>query len=316
MSASPPTSRVIAILEALAGAEGSVASATLARSLGLSTSTVSLILATLSEARYVERLPDRSYRLGFGLMRLLESLQGRFPILGVANDELAQLSATLGCGASLTRLGPDGLEVVLAMGSSEQLGIRPGVRMPSDPPADTFTMAWRPPGEVERWLSQVPPATRETYRKGLVQVRSLGFAVYGIRADTSSMVGQLRSLLDSIQTEHDTDRLHDRLDQLAAFIGSRIYTAAELATGQRKDVSHVVAPVFAADRQPRYLISLHLMRQSVPAEELSSHVEALLKSARTLMNQIGGQAPTEAARGRQPGRGNTFRAIRRQGRNG
>lgn len=291
MTASPPTSRVIAVLENLAGSNESVVASTLARSLGLSTSTVSLILATLREANYVERLPDRSYRLGSGLMHLFTSLQGRFPILGAANDELAQLSATFGCGASISRLGPGSQEVMLTMGATEPLGIKPGVRVPVDPPHGTIARAWRSDEEINRWLSKVPPGLRETYRKGLTQVRQLRFAVYGIGPDAGSMIDQLRGLLDSIQTEHSADHLHDHLDQLAAFIGSRIYTIAELETADPKDVSHIISPIFSADRQPRYLIALHLMKQSVPADELLSHVHALLKSTGTLTKHIGGQPP-------------------------
>lgn len=291
MSASPPTSRVIAILETLARSEEGVPAASLARSLDLSTSTLSLILATLREAHYVERLPDRSYRLGAGLMRLLPALQGRFPILATANDELAQLSATFGCGASLSRVAHGGQEVILTMGATEQLGIIPGVSVPNDPPHGTMAMAWRLPEEIDRWLSNVPPAMRETYRTGLSEVRQLGYAVYGIRPDPGSVIDHLRDLLVAIQTEHNADQLHGQLDQLAMFVGSRICTAAELRSDRRKDVSHVIAPIFAADRQPRYLISLHLMRQSVATEELSFHVDALLKSARMLTDQIDGRMP-------------------------
>lgn len=118
-------------------------------------------------------------------------------------------------------------------------------------------------------------------------MRLLGFAVYGIRPDAGPMIDHLRDLLNSIQTEHNADHLHDQLDQLAAFVGSRIYTAAELETDVRKDVSHLIAPIFAADRQPKYLISLHPMKKAVSPDELTSHVDAVLKSARTLT----GQAP-------------------------
>lgn len=295
MSASPPTSRVVAVLEALAAADGGVAASALARSLGLSTSTLSLILSTLREAHYVERLPDRSYRLGAGLMRLLTALQGRFPILPAANDELAQLAATFGCSASLSRVAPGGQEVILTVGATEQMGISPGISVPIDPPHGTMTMAWRSPEEIDRWLSRVPAAIRETYRSGLSQVRQLGYAVYGIRPDTGSMIDHLRDLLVSIQAEHDADHLHDQLDQLAAYVGSRIYAAAELSNDTRKDVSHLIAPIFAADGQPRYFISLHLMKRAIPADELSSHVQAMLNSARILTDQIGGKFPNVTA---------------------
>ncbi len=291
MSTSPPTSRVVAVLEALARANGGVSASTLARSLDLSTSTLSLILSTLREAHYVERLSDRSYRLGVGLMRLLTALQGRFPILATANDELAQLSATFGCSASLSRVATGGQEVILTVGATEQLGISPGVSVPKDPPHGTMTMAWRSPEEIDCWLSKVPVAIRETYRRGLAEVRQLGYAVYGIQPDAGSVIHHLRDLLVSIQTEHNTEHLHDQLGQLATIVGSRIYRAAELSNDTRKDVSYLIAPIFAADRQPRYLISLHLMKQAIPPDELSSYATALVNSSRILTDQIGGKAP-------------------------
>lgn len=49
----------------------------------------------------------------------------------------------------------------------------------------------------------------------------------------------------------------------------------------------MIAPIFAADRQPKYLISLHPMKKAVSPDELTSQVDAVLKSARTLT----GQAP-------------------------
>lgn len=295
MPASPPTSRVIAVLEALAASSDGIASAALARSLGLSTSTVSLILGTLQDAHYVERLADKSYQLGPGLMRLLASLQNRFPILGVANEELTQLAARFGCGTNISRVGREGQEVVLTAGPTEQFGITPGVRVPIDPPHGTMSMAWRSHDEIELWLSKVPTSIRGAYRKGLAVVRDLGFAVYGIRPDTGSMVDQLRDLLNAIQTEHDADHLHDQLDQLAAFVGSRIYTAADLANPERKDVSHIIAPIFAADHNPRYLISLQVMKEAVSPDDLRAHIDALLKSAETLTNQIGGQIQHQVA---------------------
>lgn len=289
MSSSPPTSRVVSVLEALAASDGGVSGSTLARSLGLSTSTLSLILSTLREAHYVERLPDRSYRLGVGLMNLLTSLQGRFPILAAANEELAQLSATFGCSASLARTYSGGQEVILTVGPTEQLGIKPGVSVPTDPPHGTMTMAWRSPTEVKHWLSKAPSSIRDACETGLIEVRQLGYAVYGMRPDAGPMIDHLRDLIVSIQTEPNTDYLHAQLDQLAAIIGSRIYTASELGNGDRKDVSHIIAPVFAADKQPRYLISLHLMKQSVTGDEIATCVKKLLNSACILTKQIGGE---------------------------
>ncbi|MBK9470470.1 MAG: helix-turn-helix domain-containing protein [Gammaproteobacteria bacterium] len=91
------------VLDALADAGGALSASDLARQLDLSTSTLSLILATLRDMHYVDRLPDRSYQLGSGVMRLLHGLQARFPLLGVANEERSRLAGLFGCGCAGAR---------------------------------------------------------------------------------------------------------------------------------------------------------------------------------------------------------------------
>lgn len=291
MADSPPTSRVIAVLETLAAANEGVTASEMSRKLGLSTSTLSLILSTLREANYIDRLPDRSYRLGFGVMSLLNGVKRRFPLLGVANDELTRLAEKFGCGATLARLGATSQEVVLTVGATADLGIDPGVHLPLDPPHGTIAMAWRSPPEIEQWLSSSPDTSRrrKDQRDGLAYVRQLGFAVYGIRQDASSMIGQLRDLLRAVQVADSTDSLHRQLDELASVVGSRIYSVDELKLRNPKGVSHIIAPVFGADGQPRYLLSLHIMRDAVAPDELDNYIEELLRSVELLTLQIGGR---------------------------
>lgn len=177
------------------------------------------------------------------------------------------------------------------MGATEQFGIAPGVSVPADPPHGTIAMAWRSAKEIDWWLSKVPASARETYRGGLAEVRQLGYAVYGMRPHAGPMIDHLRDILVSIQTDHDAVHLHNQLDQLAALVGSRIYTATELSNADAKDVSHLIAPIFATDKQPRYFISLHFMRQGVSAEDLSYCARALLSSSKILTDHIGGKNP-------------------------
>lgn len=297
------------MLEALAASSGSLSASDLARTLGLSTSTLSLILGTLREASYVERLPDRTYRLGFGLMRLLAGLGDRFPLLGAANEELARLAAAVDCGCTLARLGEAGQEVILAVRVPAELGIRPGVHLPLDPPHGAVAMAWRSPREIDRWLAEASGEAREelaTLRRAMADVRRLGYAVYGIRKDSGPMIDQLRGLLGAVQSAPSADALREQLERLARAVGRRLYTQAELAARTRLAVSHVIAPVFGPDAQPAYLVSVHVTRDSAARDDLARYVGALTVTAKSLTVRIGGRAPKDvsppAAAARSKGR--------------
>jgi DNA-binding IclR family transcriptional regulator len=267
----------------------------MARTLGLSTSTLSLILMTLHEMNYVERLPNRSFRLGFGLMRIFNGLKERFPLFGFAEDELNRLFEKFDCGCALARVGTSSQEVILTAGPTADLGISPGVHLPLDPPHGTIAMAWRSSQEIDQWLLDAPYSNTRAgsadQRDALAYVRHLGFAVYGIRQNASSMIGQLRDLLRAVQIADSTDSLRKQLDQLALVVGTKIYTVNELAAPKRRGVSHIIAPAFGADGQPRYLMSLHVMRDAVSHDDLNIYIEELLRSTGTLTAQIGGRRP-------------------------
>src|SRR5262245_65387795 len=110
---SPPTARVVAVLEYLAGhPRGASASAT-ARALGLNGSTCAVLLASLERARWVERAAD-NYRLGAGLLSLCDAMRARFPLLGAGHALLRRLAEEVGCPFVLTRIHADHILVVAA----------------------------------------------------------------------------------------------------------------------------------------------------------------------------------------------------------
>lgn len=293
MVVSPPTSRAIAVLEALAAAPSGLTSSAIARQLGLTTSTAALILATFDELAYVERQPDKAYRLGVGVLRLLAGVQSRFPLLGAANDELVRLSTRFGCGCTLARINADDQEVILTIGeTAADLGVKPGVRLTMDPPHGLLAMAWRSREDIESWLANAPeplPANgADRQRRLLGEISRAGFAVYTVRHDAHTMMGQLNALLNGIQSA-PANILQLQLSQLASVIG--VYTGDELASRRRRGVSHVIAPIFGPEAQPRYLVSLQIMRDSVSADELDDYVSELLRSTKVLTAQIGGRRP-------------------------
>lgn len=296
VAASPPTSRVIAVLEILATNPEGLSGVEIARRLDLSTSTISLILKTLREENYVERLDDRSYRLGFGVLRLLNGVARSFPILGIANDELNRLQAKFGFGCTLARIDAGRQEVVLTVGSTQGFGITPGVSVPLQPPHGTIAMAWRSAEDIDQWLNNTwrhePSQQGKRQKKIMRDIRKMGLAAYGIQNNADETISQLRELLASVQTEDPQDILHAKLDQLAASVGTRIYTANELSKRECRGVSHIIAPVFGPEEQPRYLISLHVMQDEVSPDDLRLYNEELLAAANVISKQIGGRLPT------------------------
>lgn len=296
---SPPTSRVIAVLEVLATTPEGLSAAEIARRLDLSTSTLSLILMTLRKENYVERLSDRSYRLGFGVLRLLNGVARSFPLLGIANDELNRLHAKFGFGCTLARIDTSHQEVILAVGSTQGFGIKPGARVTLQPPHGTVAMAWQSEDVIEQWLKNDwwgnSHQQNDHQKKTMFDIRTLGLAVYGIQNNVDETILHLRELLRSVQAEAHTEILHTKVEQLAAMVDMRIYTKEELSKRKYRGVSHIIAPVFGPKKQPRYLISLHVMDENVSPDELTHYIKELLVSTEVISNQIGGRQPTDGS---------------------
>ncbi|WP_082974610.1 IclR family transcriptional regulator [Mycobacterium sp. 1245805.9] len=291
---SPPTSRALAVLEALTKAPiGGLSLSEVARAVGLSTSTTAAILATMDDAGYVERLPDKGYRLGSGPLKLVGALRVRYPLLGAADPELSRLSALTGGGSTLTQINDNDLEVILTAGRVEEFVTRIGHRLPLYPPYGTVPMAWSSPKRVNEWLFSAPdPMTAEeieAQRDTLAGVKERGYAVYNIKQDVRSMVEQIRDLLTSADEHAPSDVL--RRLQVGAVTGIGIYSTAELADRRRRPVSYVMAPVFGPDQQPRYLVALHVMADALPAGDLDNYIEAILQTAKTLTRAAGGRWP-------------------------
>src|SRR5690349_23879600 len=102
--ASPPTERVIAILDFLAAhPHDRFGVSELARRLGLSKPTCLGIVTTLTEAGYLVRdSRDKTYRLGPSLITLGHKAQESMRVSPAAREELRRLSARFGVTAALS----------------------------------------------------------------------------------------------------------------------------------------------------------------------------------------------------------------------
>jgi len=301
-SHSPPTDRVVAVLEFLAANPLGVTASGAARALRLNGSTCAVLLASLERARWVERAADKTYRLGDGLLSLVDAMRTRFPLLGAGEEVLRHLSDQLGCPCVLTRIQRSHI-LVIAASRGDELGNGTGTdrRFPIDPPYGSVAVAWRTPEEIERWLDL--PATpltrteRARYRRFLADVREQGYAVWRLDEGDQPLLGRVRDMLDELRGDPHSDALRARLVRLFATFGQHGYLASELTRDRSVPVSYMIAPIFGPDGQPHYEIIVQLLRPAMRVGEIETVAGRMLASAALLSSAIGGA---------RAGRGATF----------
>ncbi|MYW03213.1 helix-turn-helix domain-containing protein, partial [Streptomyces sp. SID3343] len=136
MTASPPTDRVVAVVELLAAASGGLSVSEIATRLDLNRSTAGAVLGALAEPGWVQRGRDLLYTLGPGLLAVAGAVQGRVRMPVDAADVLADLAERTGCGAALSLVGGDHVVFVAVEPGPGRVpaGITVGARLPLRPP--------------------------------------------------------------------------------------------------------------------------------------------------------------------------------------
>jgi DNA-binding IclR family transcriptional regulator len=296
---SPPTDRVVAVLEYLAGHPRGASASSAARDLGLNGSTCAVLLASLERARWVERAADKTYRLGAGLLTMVDAMRARFPLLGSGEAVLRRLSDELACPCVLTQVHLDHILVVAATRGGEMGGSTRERRFPIDPPYGSVAVAWRAPERIERWLDL--PATplsrgdRARYRRFLAGIRDRGYAVWRLEEGDGLLMGQVREMLDALRGDPHSQGVRERLVRLFASYGRYGYLTSELARDRSLPVSYMIAPVFGPDAQPHYEIVVQLLRPALRGDEIERAGERLLTAAAELSDEIGGARADRAA---------------------
>ena len=95
---SPPTDRVVTIVELLAEQSEPSSVASIASRLELNRSTVTSILLALERAGWAARQPDRRYTLGPGLLGVAEAVRESLPLSERFTEALGELAHRAGCG--------------------------------------------------------------------------------------------------------------------------------------------------------------------------------------------------------------------------
>jgi DNA-binding IclR family transcriptional regulator len=268
-SASPPTDRVVDVVELLAASTEPTSSSEAARRLGLSVSTCTSILRALAARGWAARDDDKRYVLGSGLLVVLDGLRRRHPMLGAADEELLRLADELGHGVTLTRITNEALLVVAASGALPE-GVAPGHRFPLSPPYGVIAKAWAPSQEFDAWLDDAPipldRAGRAQLRRAAADIRDRGWVAWRMQPSTAAVIDAVRAALTERPAALPAAAVRQELARLGALLGSSVITAEEVEGRRALPVTYIIAPVGAAPAT--YQLELHLLEPAIRPAEL------------------------------------------------
>jgi DNA-binding IclR family transcriptional regulator len=300
--ASPPTDRVVRILDYLAGRpDERFGVSELARRVGLSKPTCLGIVTSLADAGYLVRdAADKTYRLGPSLITLGHKAQESMRVSPAAREELRRLSARFGVTAALSGVIDDRITLLdLVAPAGARPGVEVGQSYPFAPPVGLMFVLWDP--EAERnWLAKEPTIPLRTHSDRLNRVidrcRDDGYLVERLTPGGRRLYSLMAGMSSSLP-----DELRALLGELVSDIGERVYLRDENQTeGKRRpvrsDISVISAPVYDHYQRQVMVASMHIGK-SLTDNEIVERARALVATADTVSAQLGGVKPRSRSGG-------------------
>jgi DNA-binding IclR family transcriptional regulator len=302
--ASPPTARVVSILDFLARhPRDRFGLSELARRLGLSKPTCLGIATTLTESGYLVRdSADKTYRLGPALISLGHIAQESLRVDPAAREELRRLSATTGTTAALSAVIDDRITLLEIVGPADtDVGVHVGQSYPFAPPVGLMFVLWDD-AALDDWLAKEPtiPVRTDNQRlhRVIAECRRSGYLVERLTPGGRRLYALMAGMSSRLP-----DELRALLGEMIADIGERVYLRSEArASGARRrhDISVISAPVFDHHRRQAMVVSLQIGR-ALTDTEISTHARALMATADVLTARLGGEKHS-SRRQRMPAR--------------
>jgi DNA-binding IclR family transcriptional regulator len=292
---SPPTRRVVQILGLLgAHPDDEWTLASIAQRLEMTRSTALAILNELREASFVVRGAGKTYTLGPALLTLGRAADARFPSLQTIVAELTPYVVALRCGASIAFVeGPD-LVTAQRFGSESHFLRRDvlAIRVPFAFPYGAGLAVWREHSIQEEWAAgaDMTAPQRRRLDSTLAQIRRAGYEVLGPRVITDYVVAEVgRSILSSTDPS-----LHPVVTQLQALLSERAWSDWFLTNPdphERYSIGLISAPIFDAQRFPRFSVALHLNGQEVSGARAMEIGASWRDEAQRVTEILGGEPP-------------------------
>ncbi|MGV0812466.1 helix-turn-helix domain-containing protein [Mycolicibacterium boenickei] len=291
--ASPPTARVVAILDFLSRhPQERFGLSELTRRVGLSKPTCLGILSTLTESGYLIRdSGDKTYRLGPALIALGHLAQESMRVNPSARSELLALSAAFDTSVGLSAVVDDRITVLELVGpAGRDPGVRVGQSYPFAPPVGLMFVLWDDEA-LRAWLAKAPTVPLRTESARLQRViencRTDGYLVERLTPGGRRLYALMAGMSTNLP-----DELRALLRELVSDIGERVYLRDEEPGGRtRHDISVISAPVFDHYRRQIMAVSLHI-GTALTDKEITERARALVMTADALTKQLGGVKPT------------------------
>lgn len=293
--ASPPTARVVAILDFLARhPHDRFGLSELARRVGLSKPTCLGIVTTLAESGYLVReTSDKTYRLGPALITLGHTAQESMRVSPAARSELGRLSEKFDATAALSGVVDDRitlLELVAPTGTPP--AVRVGQSYPFAPPVGLMFVLWDERA-VREWLAKEPTIPLRTDSARLARViaecRAAGYLAERLTPGGRRLYALMAGMSSTLP-----DELRALLGELVSDIGERVYLpdGGESGTRTRHDISVIAAPVFDHHRRQVMVVSLQI-GHALTDSEITERAREAMASAAALTAQLGGSRPDQ-----------------------
>jgi DNA-binding IclR family transcriptional regulator len=289
---SPPTERVVGILDFLAGhPDQRFGVSELARRVGLSKPTCLGIVTSLSDAGYLVRdATDKTYRLGPSLITLGHKAQESMRVSPAAREELRRLSARFTVTAALSGIVDDRITLLdLVAPAGARPGVEVGQSYPFAPPVGLMFVLWDDEA-VRSWLAKEPtlPLRTDTDRlnRVIAECRADGYLVERLTPGGR----RLYALMAGVSTTLP-DELRALLGELVSDIGERVYLRGGDSPGRRRhDISVISAPVYDHYQRQAMVASMHI-GTSLTDNEIGVRARALVATADAVTLQLGGSRP-------------------------
>lgn len=288
---SPPTQRVVAILDFMAEhPHDRFGLSELARHVGLAKPTCLGIVTTLTESGYLVRdSRDKTYRLGPSLIALGHIAQESMRVSPAAREELRRLSGTFSTTAALAAVVDDRITLLELVGPpGADVGVRVGQSYPFAPPVGLMFVLWDDDA-LRDWLSRAPtiPLRTDTQRldRVIAECRTAGYLVERLTPGGRRLYALMAGMSSKLP-----DELRALLGELISDIGERVYLRSEAEARQRHDISVISAPVYDHHRRQIMVVSLQIGR-AMTDSEIARHAKGLTATADALTTGLGGSKP-------------------------
>lgn len=287
---SPPTERVVAILNLLAThAERGMSSIQIARELGITKSTCALILATLEDNGFVHRRDREGFVLGRGLLPIATAVHNN-SYTDRCRAVLEQLWVDTRRACRMMQISSQGLQTIAQAGvfPADPPVLNVGQRLPLHAPFGIELTAWHPQlfeRATQRALLEKYGLQREQLERQVRQLKEQGYLVWRYSPEHAAMISAIRDLAPLLHAEGQTTvYLRDRLLELMALGTRESIPPQSIAAHGKLAVSHIAVPVDVGDDDtpPLESIDLLVFEPEIDAGELRALIERLRQAVRQL----------------------------------